>query len=154
MCVCVCVPAVKPLASHPTNHTSETNETYLALLEKSGQTHKWRSSMDSDIWTHQCLQTHKDLHTSLLYKHQRYSRENLPGAMNDGGDYWERERERERERESQKTACGQNDLMMMGMMENVENIYEVFIDFLSNFNTFQYSFLKLKFFQIITWWSP
>ena len=76
------------------------------LLEKQGQTHKWRSSMN--------FYTRTDLRQ--LGVDTGYSLEDLPGAMDDRDEWSERERERERERESQGNPCWHRYLMMMMMM--------------------------------------
>ena len=59
----------RSLTSHPTNHPSMTNKTCGTLLEKQGQTHKWRFPMDPYTWTCQCWLTNKSLFTSALCRH-------------------------------------------------------------------------------------
>ena len=63
-----------PLPSHHTNHSSKMNKACWALLENQGQTHKWCFPMESNIWTHSCWPTSKNLHSSPLCRHRIQSR--------------------------------------------------------------------------------
>ena len=55
------VAAVRPLASHLTNHWCKMNKTCKALLETQGETHK-RHFINSCTWMCQCGLNSKDLH--------------------------------------------------------------------------------------------
>ena len=64
---------------HPTKqqlygYLHPINKAYWALLEKKGQTHVWRSSMDSYVWTHLRWPNSKGLHLFALCKHWIQSR--------------------------------------------------------------------------------
>ena len=79
--------AVRPLTTHPSNHSSKTNKTYGTLLEKQGRIHKRRSSMNSYTWMCQCWPTSKNLHQLCAYS--RCNLEDLPGTIDGRNEWWE-----------------------------------------------------------------
>ena len=68
------------LPSNLKNHPSKMNKTCRTLLEKQGQTHKWHSSIDLNIWTQQCLPTIKNELTSI---YKSYWNHNYPHSWNE-----------------------------------------------------------------------
>ena len=80
-------PAVLQLAYHFTNHSSKTNKTRKALLQKQRLTHKWHSLMDSCKKMCQCRPISKVLHQ--LCTNIRRNLEDLLEAIDDWEGWWE-----------------------------------------------------------------
>ena len=103
--------AVRTLTAYLTNHPGKTTKTCWVLLEKQGQIHEQRSSVDSDTLLHQCWLTSENLHTSTLCRHR------TPCGWHD------KEWLKKMAWQSQKNQCYKHDLMMMMMMMTYIYIY-------------------------------
>ena len=99
--------AIRPPASHLTNHPNKTSKTCLVSLEKQGLTHKCHSLLDVCIWTCQCWLTNN----FSSVRTQDAGLETCQRATDDRDEWWEKE--------SQGTLCSHHDLIiMMTIYEN------------------------------------
>ena len=75
-------PTVRPPASHHENYTGQTSQTHQTLLEKQGQAHEWRTTMDP---TYGQAKAGRPARTYIqqLCEDTGCNPEDLPEAMND-----------------------------------------------------------------------